>query len=405
MGRLERFLSLLSLAWLTALGCLPVLHHQRAAFVVSLMLIGLNAATSFCTLTRKRRILIALNLVQIVLFGVLNCQLFSAFSEEHYRVDRAPGFVDWATFTFAHVLRAADFLDGLDEYGLVVQTIRHESTAAGILLVSMHLVVDVFLLGLVLRGLAGLWARSSENALARSRRGCGLLMLAVLFYVGLAMGQQWRATDWLLWPLDNILRLLDLADAFQVFGWRLHEVPRDFWTSSFAMIFRVGVSYWLARAVLVVRLRGFRGWGLTVEELVETLAEGESVARRGAIRALGGVGAEARGAVADLIHALHDPEPSVRTQAARALGQMGPAAAQAVPALAQALWGNDVPLVYEAVQALGRMGPAAREAAPDLCLIVKAADVPLQNLAAEAMVSILNPLGNKPEMAGTGSFS
>jgi hypothetical protein len=98
--------------------------------------------------------------------------------------------------------------------------------------------------------------------------------------------------------------------------------------------------------------------------------------------------------MADMIQALHDPDAGVRSQAARALGEMGPAAADAVPALAQVLWGNDVPLVHEAVQALGRMGPAAREAAPDLCLIVKAVDGPLQDLAADAMVSILEDAHN-----------
>jgi hypothetical protein len=258
----------------------------------------------------------------------------------------------------------------------------------------MHLVVDVFLLGLVLRWLSGLWARSSETALARTRRALGFLMLAIVFYVGLALCQQWRASDWYLWPLDNVLRLLDLGDAFQVFGWRLHDVPKDFWSSSFAMLFRLGVGYWLARAILVVRLRGLWGWGMTVEELVQTLADGEASARRGAVRALGATGMEAKGAMADMIQALHDPDAGVRSQAARALGEMGPAAADAVPALAQVLWGNDVPLVHEAVQALGRMGPAAREAAPDLCLIVKAVDGPLQDLAADAMVSILEDAHN-----------
>ena len=50
--------------------------------------------------------------------------------------DRAPRFFDWAEFTAAHVLRAADVLHALSEYGVRIQNITHNSNPAGLILQS-----------------------------------------------------------------------------------------------------------------------------------------------------------------------------------------------------------------------------------------------------------------------------
>src|SRR5262249_57312827 len=105
----------------------------------------------------KREVLIGLNCAQIALFGLLNYQLYSSFGDWHYQWDREPQFYDWIEFTAAHVLRAADVLDALDEYGVPIQNIAHNTVAAGLLIVCMHLTVDAFLIGLVLPSASRYW--------------------------------------------------------------------------------------------------------------------------------------------------------------------------------------------------------------------------------------------------------
>src|SRR5580765_8846145 len=138
---LDCSLLLISLLWVAALFGVPHLLERELAFWTSTTLIAVNAVFSLLTLTRRRVVLLGLNCMQIVLFGVLSCQLFHTYGQDHYVFDHEPGLADWVEFTAAHVLRAADLLDSLDEYGIHLQNINHNSAAAGWILVSMHLVV------------------------------------------------------------------------------------------------------------------------------------------------------------------------------------------------------------------------------------------------------------------------
>ena len=153
----DRIFIALSAAWLLVFSLAPVLHSQVTAFVATGVVIGVNAVASFQALTKRREVLVGLNCAQIVLFGVLNYQLYRTSGSAHYACDRPPRFYDWIEFTAAHLLRTADFLDALDEYGLPIQNISHNSLPAGILLVCMHLIVDVFLIGLLLRWASRYW--------------------------------------------------------------------------------------------------------------------------------------------------------------------------------------------------------------------------------------------------------
>ena len=89
----ERLLIVASTAWLGALGQLPALHSDGAAFCVTVGVIAVNTLMSLSALTRRRQILIGLNCVQIVLFGVLSYQLYRTFGVAHYRCDREPQFL------------------------------------------------------------------------------------------------------------------------------------------------------------------------------------------------------------------------------------------------------------------------------------------------------------------------
>src|SRR5262245_57522676 len=169
--RTDRVLVFLSVVWLAILLLTPNVSHWQAAFWGTVCLVAANAFHSFRILTRFRRVLIGLSCVQIALFGMLNYQLFCAYGPDHYWCDREPDFFDWIEFTIAHVFRAADVLDALDEYGIPIQVITHQSTTSGLLLVSMHLMVDVFLIGLLLRWMSRWWQEAQrETYLERGRR-------------------------------------------------------------------------------------------------------------------------------------------------------------------------------------------------------------------------------------------
>lgn len=398
---IDRALIAASVVWLGALWHEPAWHAADAAFACTLGLIAVNVVVCFRALTHRREVLIALNCAQIVLFGSLNYQLYCVYGAGHYRFDRPPRFYDWIEFTAAHVLRAADFLDALDEYGLDFQNISHNSTAAGILLVCMHLAVDVFLIGLVLRWLKGYWRdRPYETYLARGRREFGWLLATLAFYLGFGICQRLQPSDWLLWPLENLLRLLDVGDMFQVFGWQLHGVEATGWTRGAAIVFRIAAGIWMARLVIHVRTTLLRTWGLSVAQLTELLDDPDADVRHGAALGLGRTGPAARDAVAELDDALRDLSPEVRCAAAWALGQIGPAAHASVARLLDAAWLGHPELRRAAVAALGGIGPAARSAAYSLIALRKVSDVATREMATQALAKIAPDVAWANALAG-----
>jgi hypothetical protein len=385
----DRILIVASMAWLALVVHAPALHPLQAAFFATLVFIAVNGLFCLRRLTRQREVLIGLNCVQIGLFGLLNYQLHCAFGAGHYRFDREPRFYDWIEFALAHVLRAAEVLDALDEYGLPIQTINHHSLTAGILLVGMHLTVDGFLIGLVLRWARRLWHEPPrETRLARGRRECGWLLATLAFFVVFAAGQGLQPSDWLLWPLDNVLRLVDVGDVLQIFGWRLHSVEATYWTKGAAVLFRIAAGVWVARLVIWLRLIPLRTWGLSIDELRQLLDDADADVRRGAAVGLGRTGDVAASAAPALIEALRDINPAVRCDAAWALGRIGPKAWAAAPRLADAVWLGDRELRLIAAEALGRLGRNARSAVPSLVMILKVCDAETRQAVRRALEQI-----------------
>lgn len=100
-----------------------------------------------------------------------------------------------------------------------------------------------------------------------------------------------------------------------------------------------------------------------VAPLVEALADGKNkIVRRGAARALEGMGDAAVPAIDALAAALDDKDSYVRLYAGRALGEIG---SPAVAKLAAAL-DDDGPKRQLVLEVLGTVGPAAKAAVPKL---------------------------------------
>jgi hypothetical protein len=363
-----------SLLWLLGLLLVPELQGDTSAFAVSVGLIALNALYSLGVITTARRVPVVLNLVQLALFGVLSSQLASAYGPEHYHFDRTPLWYDWTEFLVAHVFRAADLLDAIDEYGIPIQTITHESTHAGIILVGMHLSTDVFLLALLVRWWGSFAERRHDTLLVRERRLFAFFLLTVLclsLYAILATAGDWSLSSWLLWPVDNVLRVLDIGDAMQIFGWRLHDVPWSPEGGALALLFRFTTGIWVGALLLYLRVVVAGGWGYSVPELAEHLEDGTVAVRTRAAVALGECPDEAEVAVPALMQALEDWDPAVRISALRALGQLGLEAWEAIPAITGLAWRGPAPVTLEAVRTLGRMGSAAVSEVEPLRLLAR----------------------------------
>ena len=394
----NRLLSAASLLWGVALLCTPAAHGAVPAFWITCGLLLLNATASLRLLTTARRIPVLLNAVQLCLFGLLAYQLAAAYGAGHYRYDRPPRWYDWVEFLLAHAVRATDLLDALDEFGVPLQAISHASRPAGAILVCMHVSVDVFLFGLLVRWLRGFRTRPRATVLRQQRRVFAfflLSLLCLLLCLVLAAAEGWSGADRYRWPLDNLLRLLDFGDSMQIFGWRLHEVaPTDF-NRALAVFFRFTAGVWVGAVVLYVRLTLLRGWGYSSEQLVEHLREGDAFIRRSAAADLGPCRLDAARVVPALVGGLEDFDREVRRRAVRSLGAIGPAARPAVPMILDELVRtSSTPFHLDAVRALGRIGPRDRDLADTVyCLELLRQCYPCETETRRAIDELLPLLG------------
>jgi hypothetical protein len=363
----NHLLSAISLLWAVGLLCIPAAHAAVPAFWTTCTLLVVNTIASLMLLTATRRIPVLLNAVQLGLFGLLASQLAATYGASHYQYERPPRWYDWVEFLLAHVLRATDLLDAIDEFGIPIQSISHASRPAGAILVWMHVSVDVFLFGLLVRWFQGFRARSRSTVLQQQRRVFAFFLLSLLclfLCLILAAVEGWSSADRFRWPLDNLLRLIDFGDSMQIFGWRLHDVePTDF-NRGLAVFFRFTAGVWMGAIVVYVRLALMRGWGYSSEQLVELLQDGDAFVRRSAATSLGPCRRDAAQVVPALVGGLEDFDREVRRCAVHSLGTIGPAARPAVPMILDELVRtSSTPFHLDAVRALGRIGPRDRDLA------------------------------------------
>src|SRR5262249_44397404 len=249
-------LTLLSGVWLLVLYSASW-QADVGALIATGLLIGGNFVVGIRDLIVRKRILFTAGLMQIALFGSLHAQIYTALGPEHYRFDGTPHAGHWLEFTAAHVLRAADLLDVLQNYGIELQHISHESTLACAVLVAMHLTVGLFLVtllvGVLLRWWRRLFAGPASMLLAQKRafaeklsERLRVLQPAISYpclagFVLCALLQQWRAVDWLLWPLDQVMRIVDVGDVMEIGHTQLHDVPFSLWTATLG----IAVRFWI----------------------------------------------------------------------------------------------------------------------------------------------------------------
>jgi len=116
--------------------------------------IGWNLWASLRILGRTGRALAALplTLLQIILFTLFFYQIAWHRGAEHFVCERAPGFLDWAALVAVHAVRAGDLVDGIEAYGLNLQTVHNASHLTAWALILYHVVIDLFILRLLMAG-------------------------------------------------------------------------------------------------------------------------------------------------------------------------------------------------------------------------------------------------------------
>ncbi|KOR29065.1 hypothetical protein TI03_03235 [Achromatium sp. WMS1] len=303
------------------------------------------------------------------------------FGPEHYHFTSPPQLWDWIQFTGAHILRAGDILDVIEEYKIDIQNVTHGGNFVATVIMAMHWMVDIFLLGYLwsltknLRfekwfeeKIYDIW--SYELSLLTFSLLASLLIIVLLLFT-IFVQQAIYSTidlDWiwyhglLLWPLDNIIRVIDVGDSFQLYQMQLHSITVNWWTSSLAVVFRLLISVPLAELLNYCHLICFKGVGKSIPELITDLANDHT--RDGAIQGLVRL---RKSAVPNLVTALTDNDYVVRKAAAKALDKIDPqwqqseGAKVAIPDLVKALADEDYGFIYAAAYALGQIDPQWRQ--------------------------------------------
>ncbi len=391
-----------SFAYCVAARFLP----EHAALIwLSGGLIAVNFVVSMLHLIRRGRLswdVISLNLMQLVLFGCLHVQIHNVLGAHHYVCPSDAGWPDWAQFIGAHVLRAVDILDGIEAYGFNLQSIRNATALSGTVLVAMHLMVDVFLLSAAVQAIRRTLSDDDFVTLRlfaevfRSPLGIVALLIVMPVCGGIAarVGGQGAAT-WFLWPLDNVLRAVDIGDAFQIYGWRLHGVAMDWRLATMAIAVRLGATAILAGRLSNLFMVATRGRTKTVEELAEILASKEALdaERRVAAESLGARGPHAAPVVPSLVDSLEKHAARRRKPVIEALRLIGPYARPAVTTLVRTLarWNTDaeeqrsIRTALDAADPTWRGSDAAKQVVPDLAKALVARRGEVRDAAASAL--------------------
>jgi len=383
--------------WLSAIYLVIsfLLPKSQFLFWLTALLIAVNYSLSLTYLFRQGKIslgMIVLNVVQLALFCRLLMFIHDVFGAEHYFYTEPIHWYDWIQLVAVHVLRAVDLVDALSAYGIHLQNLKHQSALAGMTLVLMHIMVDIFLLG----ALFMLIHRRSENRQASALmnhqpfweqpikwieetslflwfdehfKEMNLVKFVHLLGFGVAVSlivlvgisEHWGLKNLLLWPLDNLLRTIDFGDAFQIFDWRLHSLDMGLWLATLAVFFRLIVGVYALGLANHFYLTLLRGHGKTIEELVMICTSPKSSEQDITIAFHALLSFDTKIVLPHLVNILANGQLYFRRLAAEALEHNGAAAINAVPQLVAAQVDGNSDVRLAAAEALETLAPQWRQ--------------------------------------------
>ncbi len=204
----------------------------------------------------NRNIGVAVAFFVTVSFLMHSIILSRAWGPGDYSGPESPSFGDWIVYVFNHLLRASDLLDFLEAYGITITAFKPASHAARALVATFYAIISILLTGAILASQRNSVRSNTTTEKGKSRLknaqrlkwlGRVILIMGLVLYVVTGLVRAWNAEEWGLWPVEQILRTLDIADVMT--QWDLHLVPRDvtFLSGTAAMCFRFGVGIWVVQ--------------------------------------------------------------------------------------------------------------------------------------------------------------
>lgn len=268
----------LAVPWIGLTPSLVQAVVNTGALLLTVTLIICNLVESVRLVGRTGRTLAALplTLVQLMLFALLFFQIACHRGAEHYTWTELPRWWDWLGFIAAHTLRAADVFDITDAYGWKIQTIEHASHLTSISLIAFELLIGLFLISVLLEGINRVKKAALENEarlalVFRVVLWCSVGVFVAVWLMSALLIRPWRVMDLFWWPIDNLLRVVDFMDAMEIYGIRLHAVPKVWWEGTLTAFCRIllavilgGALSWVSREISI---RWWGGWGLNEADL------------------------------------------------------------------------------------------------------------------------------------------
>ena len=373
------------------------------------LLIALNFIVSLTYLFRQGKItssIIFLNILQIAFFCRLFPLIHDVLGADHYSYELPPMWYDWLELVTIHVFRAIDLLDILSAYDIDLQSVHPNSSLVGGILVSMHAMVDIFIMGAILIFIRHRSAAMKKNGILDffgEKTGYFLKILrhtieacVIFFVIYIAISNQWGMRNFLLWCLDNLVRTLDFGDAMEIFDWQSHDLEMDIWLETLAVLFRIVVSVYILGLANIIFLHLFGGGGKTMDELsaiCNSNTEYSPKERRLALSAL--IKFKSSAVIPHLVTTLGNRNSYIRHAAAQALKkvdnqwQKSDIGIQAIQNFAITLKKDKNEFSRQAAaEALGLVGPSAVKVVPTLvkALVDKKRNV--RNTAANTLKKI-----------------
>ena len=334
---------------------------------ITCLLILLNLGLALRSLWRGVPVtqLLMISALQIGLFTVLFFQFAAHLGAEHYELHGAASPWLWLGFSLAHAARAADVLDTIEAYGLTIQTIKHKSWFVATFVVLFHVVVDTFVLCLLQDGFQSVQTLVSAARANAARWILNILITSFTVWVGIWLGcalwfRPWNPIDIPLWLLDNVLRVVDFADAIDSYNISFHQIPKGFIENTLTFFCRVWVALGIGFLLTQWRKPSPDGWPPTGAGHAPRRELAVAVALFVAVVSLGQVlAAQTANPLPELTRVACGQNEQAAEQALRALRRMGPAAAPAIPKLVARIPQVSLSSRLRLVETLGYLGEDA----------------------------------------------
>lgn len=360
---------------------LSFLKNQKPLLWITALLTSINIGLLSYLFCKGRLTfnIILLNFIQFAIFCQLHIQIYNILGADNYSCSSLPHLSDWGKFLTIHVLKILDLPDLIEAYDIITfQKLSHKGIASGIALFAMYFMIGTLILGVIFRLVPHLSRIEVSPAVKKWFIYTGLSSTLLMIVIAGWKNQNFM-TGWHLWPLGNILCLMDFADALQLFGWQFHNLETDASPPAVRVFFRATFGAWfiiqmyhLYSYILEEALRKRIGEISAIVRSVEYPPE----VRITAIEKLQEYGKYAEPAIPALVEVLVNYHVNIRRASADALRKIKPkwawtqAAQEFIPEFSRLLEKADKGTRIATAEALGKFGAYAKEAVPVLVKVL-----------------------------------